>query len=31
MLMKYKDFKTMTRNEMKNVLGGNEVSVECGK
>ena len=33
MLMKYKDFKTMTANEMKNIIGGTEPiepRVKCG-
>ena len=27
MLMKYKDFKTMSQNEMKQILGGNEPAI----
>ncbi|MCB0709724.1 MAG: bacteriocin [Chitinophagaceae bacterium] len=27
--MKYKDFKVMTQNEMKNVIGGNEPPLNC--
>jgi len=29
MLMKYKDFKIMTQNEMKNVIGGYEPPMNC--